>query len=64
MNQNCTEVEDKMKNNQRMIVQLMTDNIYNLRYDHPGNEKEKKKMERDELLKGMINARNKRMRVM
>lgn len=45
-----------------MIVELMTENIYNLRFDLPVNEKQQAKMDRDALLASMLISRTKRMK--
>ena len=60
--QNTIDLEGKLKYNQRMIVELMTENIYNLRFDLPVNEKQQAKMDRDALLASMLISRTKRMK--
>lgn len=42
----------------------MTENVFELRFGFSGNEKDQKKIDRDELLTRMVNSRMKRIRIM
>ena len=52
-----------MRNNKRVIVNTMTDNIFMLRFGFENRKKEAEKIDRDELLARMLNSRLKRIRI-
>ena len=47
-------MENKIRNNKRIIVNIMTENIFSLRFGFEGNQKMVKKIDRDELLAKML----------
>ena len=53
-NQRIVDLENKIRDNKRVIVNLMTENIFTLRLGHGGNKKTIKQLDRDELLLRML----------
>ena len=62
-NQRIVDLENKIRNNKRIIVNLMTENIFQLRFGFYGNQRMAKKLDRDELLMRMLQSRLKRIRI-
>ena len=62
-NLRIVDLENKIRDNKRVIVNLMTENIFNLRFGFSDHEKQQHKLDRDELLIRMINSRLKRIRI-
>ena len=62
-NQRIIDFENKVRNNKRVIVNTMTDNIFMLRFGFENRKKEAEKIDRDELLARMLNSRLKRIRI-
>ena len=57
------DLENKIRDNKRIIVNLMTENIFNLRFGHQDNKRTVKQLDRDELLLRMLQSRLKRIRM-
>ena len=53
-NQRIVDLENKIRDNKRIIVNVMTENIFNLRFGFDGNQKMAEKIDRDELLTRML----------
>lgn len=53
-NQRIVDLENKIRDNKRVIVNLMTENIFQLRFGWNGNQKAVQKLDRDELLMRML----------
>ena len=62
-NQRIVDLENKIRNNKRIIVNLMTENIFQLRFGFDGNQQMAKRLDRDELLMRMLQSRLKRIRI-
>ena len=62
-NQRIIDLENKIRNNKRIIVNIMTENIFNLRFNQGENKKTVKQLDRDELLFRMLQSRHKRIRM-
>lgn len=62
-NQRIVDIENKIRDNKRMIVNLMTDNIFMLRFGFEKRNKDAGKIDRDELLLRMLKSRHKRIRI-
>ena len=62
-NQRIVDLENKIRDNKRIIVNTMTENIFNLRHGFAGNKQAVKKLDRDELLLRMLQSRLKRIRI-
>ena len=56
-------LENRIRDNKRIIINLMTDNIFQLRFGFSGDQKTAKQLDRDELLLRMLNSRMKRIRM-
>ena len=56
-------LENRIRDNKRIIINLMTDNIFQLRFGFSGDQKTAKQLDRDELLLRMMNSRMKRIRM-
>ena len=54
-NQRIIDLENKIRNNKRIIVNTMTDNIFHLRFGFAENKEQQKKLDREELLTTMLN---------
>ncbi len=57
------DLENKIRDNKRIIVNSMTENIFNLRFGHQDNAKAVQRLDREELLMRMLNSRLKRIRI-
>ena len=53
-NQRIIDLENKIRDNKRIIVNHMTENIFMLRFGFDGSQKQAKKLDRDELLMRML----------
>lgn len=53
-NQRIIDLENKIRDNKRVIVNLMTENIFMLRFGFDGNQQMVSKIDRDELLMRML----------
>ena len=53
-NQRIVDLENKIRNNKRIIVNLMSDNIFQLRFGFDGDKKAVQKLDREELLLRML----------
>ncbi len=62
-NQRIVDLENKIRDNKRIIVNSMTENIFNLRFGHQDNAKAVQRLDREELLMRMLNSRLKRIRI-
>lgn len=62
-NQRIVDLENKIRDNKRIIVNSMTENIFNLRFGHQDNAKDVQRLDREELLMRMLNSRLKRIRI-
>ncbi len=62
-NQRIVDLENKVRNNKRAIVNMMTENIFMLRFGFEHREKDEIKLDRDELLARMLRSRLKRIRI-
>ena len=56
-NQRIVDLENKIRNNKRIVVNLMTENIFQLRFGFDGNQRMAKRLDRDELLMRMLQSR-------
>ena len=56
-------MENKIRDNKRIIVNTMTENIFMLRFGFDGNQEMVQKIDRDELLMRMLQSRLKRIRI-
>ena len=62
-NQRIIDLENKIRDNKRIIVNLMTENVFELRLGAQGNQKQIKMIDREELLIRMHKSRLKRIRM-
>ena len=62
-NQRIVDLENKIRDNKRIIVNLMTENIFMLRFGFESDQKAVQRLDRDELLAKMLQSRIKRIRI-
>lgn len=53
-NQRIIDLENKIRDNKRVVVNLMTENIFMLRFGFDGDQKAAAKLDREELLLRML----------
>ena len=62
-NQRIVDLENKIRDNKRIIVNTMTENIFMLRFGFDSDQKVSIKIDREELLAKMLQSRLKRIRI-
>ena len=62
-NLRIVDLENRIRDNKRIIVNLMSENIFNLRFGHAHSQEHQHRLDREELIIRMINARQKRIRI-
>lgn len=62
-NQRIIDLENRIRDNKRVIVNHMTENIFMLRFGFEKRQKDEIKLDRDELLARMLKSRLKRIRI-
>lgn len=62
-NLRIVDLENRIRNNKRVIVNLMSENIFNLRFGHEHSNEHQQRLDREELITRMVNSRQKRIRI-
>ena len=57
------DLENRIRDNKRQIVNLMTDNVFMLRFGFSKDRAVERSLDRDELLARMLKSRLKRIRI-